>query len=356
MGKYISLGEYNNLYKYIWIYLAISFISKFIFDYRLVFNQLKNEPMKIPNNPFISLSFKYLTFIIVSLVIIKIKKKKQTQELIQEEQLIYNKNDIVTKYSNKKEDYFLFVNLFFVVALDLIEKVISRINLSLLEYWMFEMFFFEIFNSKILKSKIQKHHIFSLIFILSSCSLIKTIAIIISFINKTDDAQIIDNRKWLIPIGIIVPLLAQTFRAFTYCNEKYYLEKRIIPIPYYLLSYGILGTITSTICALITSFVPCGDNTLSEFVKNICSYNEKEEIYYFDSYNIYFKNVSSEFLGLRIILIIIQALLYYGSNYYIYTIYKWLGPIYHICMKIFNYLILDILAFINDLINNKFLI
>ena len=327
MGKYISLGEYNKLYKYIWIYLAISFISKFIFDHRSVFDQLKNEPMKIPNNPFISLSFKYLTFIIVSLVIIKIKKKKQTQELIQEEQLIYNKNDIVTKYSNKKEDYFLFVNLFFVVALDLIEKVISRINLSLLEYWMFEMFFFEIFNSKILKSKIQKHHIFSLIFILSSCSLIKTIAIIISFINKTDDAQIIDNRKWLIPIGIIIPLLAQTFRAFTYCNEKYYLEKRIIPIPYYLLSYGILGTITSSICALITSFVSCGDNTLSEFVKNICSYNEKEEIYYFDSYNIYFKNVSSEFLGLRIILIIIQALLYYGSNYYIYTIYKWLGPI-----------------------------
>ena len=357
MGKYISLGEYNKLYKYILIYLGISFISLIIFDYRLVFDQFRNEPMNIPLSPFVSLSFNYITFIIVSLILIKIEKIIQKKEKApistQEKKLIYNKSDIVTEYGVEEGDYFLYVNLSFVVALDLIEEVLIKINLSLLEYWMFEMFFFEIFNSKILKSKIQKHHIFSLIFILSFCSLIKTIAVIISFINKTNDANIFVDRKWLIPIGIIAPLLTQVFRAFTYCNEKYYLEKRIITIPNYILLYGIIGIFGSSICAIISSFVPCGDNTLSESTKDMCSYNDNEEIYYFDSYRLYFKNFASEFLGLRIFLLIIQSLLYYGSNYYIYVIYKILSPIYHICMKIFNYLILDVLVFINDVINNN---
>jgi hypothetical protein len=43
MGKYISLGEYNKLYKYIWIYLSLKFIITI----------LREDLVNIPYAPFI---------------------------------------------------------------------------------------------------------------------------------------------------------------------------------------------------------------------------------------------------------------------------------------------------------------
>ena len=204
MAKYISLGEYNKLYKYIWMYLAIKFVSLFIFDYNLVFDQFHNEPMKIPISPFISLSFDYLTFIIISVIIMRIEKyykgKEPSQNIIKNQQLIFNEKNIINEYGIEKGDYFLYINLGLVVVTDLFWEIFNKIQLSLLDYWTFELFFFEIFNSKILKTKIYKHHIFSLIFILFFCSLIQIIIIIINFKNNTDQAEIFNNNKWLIPI------------------------------------------------------------------------------------------------------------------------------------------------------------
>ena len=215
------------------------------------------------------------------------------------------------------------------------------------------MLFFEIFNSRFLKTKIYQHHIFSLIFILSSCSIIKTIVIILSFVNNINDTKIFDNSKWLIPLAIIVYFFFQIFRAFTYCYEKYYLEKRIISITNYILIYGIFGLITCSICGIISTFVPCGDNTIPDLSKIVCSMKDDEEKYYFDSYIIYFQNLLSDFFGLRLILVILKSVLLYGVTYYCYVIFKKLSPIYYICMYRLNNLIIDILLFINDSINKN---
>ena len=51
MGKYISLGEYNKQYKYIWIFLAIRVIVV-----------IKNEVYFEPYSPFISSQFYYMFF------------------------------------------------------------------------------------------------------------------------------------------------------------------------------------------------------------------------------------------------------------------------------------------------------
>ena len=79
---------------------------------------------------------------------------------------------------------------------------------------------------------------------------------------------------------------------------------------------------------------------------------DDDEIYYFDSYKIFFKEFASDYLSLRIVLKIIDIILYYISNYYIYVIYKILGPIYHIYMKRLNSLIFNILELINYSIND----
>ena len=357
MGAFISLGEYNELYKYIWIYLAIAFVLLFVFDYGLVFDEIQYEPLNIPISPLISLSFNYISYIIISLIIIIIekfcRKKKSVQDLYKDEKLIFNEISILEQYGLEQGDYFLYINLFFVVTTDILDEIIYTFKCSLLNYWMFEMLFYELFNSRFLKTKIYQHHIFSFIFILSSCSLIKTIVIILSFINNTDNVEIIHDRKWLIPIAVIIYFLLHIFKAYIYYNEKYYLEKKVISITQYILLYGIYGVTASSICGIISTFVPCGDNTLPELFKIVCSYKDNEENYYFDSYIIYFKDLASEFLGLRIIFTIIKSILYYAGIFYVYVIYKKLSPIYHICLFRLNNLVLGILLFINDLMNQN---
>ena len=63
MGTFISLGEYNKLYKYIWIYLAIRLVTQIVLDYGFIFDQLKIDAMNIPYSPLISIQFYYLAFI-----------------------------------------------------------------------------------------------------------------------------------------------------------------------------------------------------------------------------------------------------------------------------------------------------
>ena len=357
MGKYFSLGEYNNQYKYIWIYLIVRLVSLLIYDNELIVKQFQKDIFNLPYYPFISIQFEYLGFILIAIIIMLIQMiftchncvKKGTNGKYH---LIYFKRD----FSVKKRDYFLFVNLFFVVVADMIEDILykfDKIDWSLLEYWMFEMLFFELFFCKIMKAKLYKHHIYSLIFILTSCSLIQTIIIILTFINGSENEELANNKTWMIPTGLIVFLLNYIFKAYVYCVEKYYLDKTSFPIVNYLFCYGVIGFITSIICAIISSYAPCGDTTLPEFSKKICNYNDDNDIYYFSCYKLYFKDLTSDYFGLRIILMIAQTGLYFFSNYYIYAIYKTLSPIYHICMKRLDYLFLNILAFIEDLISKK---
>ena len=353
MAKYISLGEYNKQYKYIWIYLILRFIYIFTFSNKLVFDQITHEVLELPYGPFLYIQFDYITFIIISSILIAFKKyrqkKQESNQLIQE--LIFNKTDIEIEYGVEQSDYFLFINLFFVVLKDLFEETTHQFNCLTFSFWMFEMLYYELFHSRLFNTKIYKHHKFSFIFILSSCSLLKIIVIILNCAYETNYAKFFENRKWLIPISIIIYFLFRVFRAFTYSNEKYYLEKRIISIPNYMLIYGIIGLITTSICALITTFVPCGEeNTIPELSKKVCelSYNN---IYYFDSYRIYYKKLYAEYFGARLILLIIKSILNFHVAYFIYVIYKKLSPIYYLCMHRFDFLIITILAFLNNLIN-----
>ena len=358
MGKYISLGEYNKLYKYIWIYLSLKFITQFIFNKKLVFDQFHTKILDIPSSLFIPSQIYYIGYLIISIILKAIHKYRQKKELnknkTQENFLIYDERDIETEYGiEMKDDYFIYVNLFFVMIADLVQEIIETIFSSILSFWMFELLFFEFFNYKFLNTKIYKHHIFCLVFIISSGSIINTICIILNFSYDTDEVKIFDNRKWLIPLGVIAYLLFHIFKAYLFCNEKYYFEKRFILISDYLIWYGIFGIIMTSICTFISTYISCGDNTLPELSKIICQYKDDNENYYFDSYIIYFKELAKEYLGWKLLMIIIKCILYYSSTYYSYVIFKKLTPVYYICMYRLTFLILFILAFINALANDK---
>ena len=343
MGKYISLGDYNKQYKYIWIYVSLKFII----------NLLREEITNIPYAPFIIIQVYYLFFISISIILLIIQKYRQQNELntdIVQQKLIFNKQDINTEYGVNQSDYFLFINLFFLIILDLFEDIICLFTFSAFDFWMFEMLFFELINSRLLKTKMYRHHIFSFVFILSSCSILKIIEIILNFTDETEIVKIFDNRKWLIPTIIVVYLLYHILKAFVSCNEKYYLEKRVISITNYLLFYGLFGFIASSICAIVSSSVPCGDDTLSEVSKIVCGFKDDNGNYYICNYSLFFKEFSSKNLGLRISIKIVQDITYYACTNFIYIIYKKLSPIYYICMYRFDDLIFYIGFFIYRLI------
>ena len=135
MGKYISLGEYNKQYKYIWIYVSLKFII----------NLLREEITNIPYAPFIIIQVYYLFFISISIILLIIQKYRQQNELntdIVQQKLIFNKQDINTEYGVNQSDYFLFINLFFLIILDLFEDIICLFTFSAFDFWMFEMLFF----------------------------------------------------------------------------------------------------------------------------------------------------------------------------------------------------------------------
>ena len=356
MGKYISLGEYNKLYKYIWIYLILRFILTYIFYNGLIFDQFdKNDILILPDHPLITPQNDYIGFIIIPLIIKVIKKflkKKKSNANLNDDKLIYNELDIEIEYGVKENDIFLFVNIFFLVIRDMLEQILPKFGTTMFTYWMFEMLYYELFHSRLFKTKIYRHHIFSFIFILTSTCILKSVNIIINFANDTDTAKFFDDKKWLIPTSIIVFFLFRVFKTYTFSNVKYYFDKRVISITNFMFIYGIFGFFATIIGALISTFVRCGDNTLPGLSKKVCRYSKNNNTeYYFDSYDMYHEKLSSKYYTARIFFLIIRSILNFASTYYIFVIYKKLSPVYYICMHRLNVLILNILWFINSLIN-----
>ena len=353
MGNYFSFGEYNKFYKYMWIYLALKLFIGIVLNYGLIFDQIKIKYLQIQYGPLITMQFGYITYIIVSLIILiitKNKKKEEIQKDLSGIELIYNIPDI--EFGKYKSDYFFLVNIFLAVISDIIQESLNKFKCGMFGFWMFDMLFIHLIGSRLLKIKIYKHHKYSLLFILFSCSILQTIVIILNFTNDTENVKIFHNRKWLIPIMIIVNLFMNIFNAYIFSIEKYYFEKRVIPINLFILFYGIFGIITTSIFVIITTYVPCGNDTVSDLVQIICDYDEDKNAYYFASYSIYFKKFDTDYLGWRIIIEIIHSLVYYVNIYYCFVIYQLLNPINQICMHRFHSLIISILFIINDLINN----
>ena len=358
MGKCISLGEYNKQYKYIWIYLGLRFVYVFIFLNQLMFDQWKTKVLELPNGPFISSQLFYLLDIIIPIILIiinKFRKKKESNNKQTEEILIYNPKNIITEFGVERKDYFLFINLFLVVAIkDLFDETTEKFGFQPLSYWMFEMLYYELFHSRYFKTKIYRHHLCSIIFILSSCFILKTIYIILYVTQDTNAKNIFRGRMWIIPILIIIFFIYRVSRVFIMCNEKYYLEKKSIDLLRYIILYGIYGFVITSIGAIISSNIPCGDDTIPELSKKVCNYVENNKTYYFDSYKIYFTTLyNDQYFSSKVILLIIKSILYFSCTYSIYAIYQKLSPIYYICMQRFDYLVIIVLYFINQLVNDK---
>ena len=75
-----------------------------------------------------------------------------------------------------------------------------------------------------------------------------------------------------------------------------------------MLLYGLFGLFSSFICAIISTYASCATENSSEYIKNLCIFSDDNEVYYYDSYILYFKELSSKYLTERIFIIIIRII------------------------------------------------
>ena len=78
MGKYISFGEYNNLYKYIWYYIIVCSFNDYIFADTFP-KQIKFSIFETKNYPpdiFIQQEFNYFGSFLLSILIYLYEEKQ----------------------------------------------------------------------------------------------------------------------------------------------------------------------------------------------------------------------------------------------------------------------------------------
>ena len=90
-----------------WIYLALKLFIGYVLNYGLIFDQIKIKYLQIQYGPLITMQFVYITYIIISsiiLIITKNQKKKGIQKDFTGNKLIYNIPNI--EFGRYKSDYF----------------------------------------------------------------------------------------------------------------------------------------------------------------------------------------------------------------------------------------------------------
>ena len=82
MNKFILCGKYNNLYKYIWLYLLVEIIYDYFFG-KDIPDELKIDYLKdFPENILIQEIMNYLGTTLFSFILWKYQKRKSKSKII----------------------------------------------------------------------------------------------------------------------------------------------------------------------------------------------------------------------------------------------------------------------------------
>jgi hypothetical protein len=183
MGTYISLGEYNKNYKYMFLYLVARALNDCIYglEYKDLYKEIyffgEDANAFFNKHEMINTIFSYFAIIIISLILIKYDSYIQERNFINKiygnsensTQLIYNEPEDFLNYNKNKIYWNIFiVNLIWVI-IDLLDAI-REIDVN--DFWAFKMVFVYFIGKKMLNIQIYKHQIFAIYFISIACSLL----------------------------------------------------------------------------------------------------------------------------------------------------------------------------------------
>ena len=367
MASYISFGKYNNLYKYIWIYLIINIIYDYIFGNTFP-NQMKFtifETNNYPPNILIQQGFNYIGSFILSIFI-----------FIYERSQIGDNNNLMSKFLKKhnfhntliyqKEKTFIelifkifpiaFIN---VISVQLINNILN-IGLTGLDFWMFDLFFIAYVNYLKFGKEIFNHKKFAILFVLIFATLFKASS---TFVYIFDDSFDLIYKKYvlLIPLGSIGYILSSLLRNYSLCKIKWLLDYKYISIGTFLLIYNFIGTIMILIPSLVVNNNKCVDKNTFKDINTIChieikSGNNVE--YYYDNFSYFFKQLWREDkeIGINIlytILFCLGIILDFIRTVISILLIKHLNPECYLCSWELYYFIIRFFNLVTAIIENE---
>ena len=375
MGKIISLGKYNKLYKYLWIYVAIRVINEYFFGISFPSQIVIDifEPNNFPPNIIIQDNFNYIGGLIFS-IIFYYYEKKQTKIIHQADKNI--KSNESDTSSNSQIEYIhneydptdlsglspitvIIPIVLSIVALTAM-NIFIIIGLDGLDFWVFDLFFIAYLTKVIFGKPIYGHKKIALLIIIVFSTLFKSLSTFLK-INNDENRLIYKDYTIIIPIGILVYILLSLLRSYSLCKIKWLLDDKYLSVSDFLIIYNIVGIILLLIPSLISNFVKCAD--LEEFndIDIICSVKIAKENtieYYFDEYSNFFgklwKKETNGWLNfLYIILFIIKLFFNFLRLLYSLLIVKHLNPEFYLCPAFIYFFILKLLIVINQIIKNE---
>ena len=232
MGKYISFGKYNKLYKYIWIYVIIRIVNDYLFS-GVFPDKIKPSIFESHNYPPINLVqsfFIYLgTFIFAILLFHYLKSKVKNKDKI-----TANQNEPNKKYEFIYYIYLPDINIktiiltiiFSIISIELIQ-VLNVAGFEGLLYWVFDLFIIAYINLKMFDIPLYSHKKFAIIFIIIICTLFKILSTY-EYISNDNFKLFYKNHIILIPIIIIIYLFISVLRFYSICKIKWLLDFKYI--------------------------------------------------------------------------------------------------------------------------------
>ena len=210
MSFYIAFGNYNKIYKYIWIYVIIKILLNLFFGSNfpgeIKITQYLNKEL-FPKNILIQETFNYIGIIIFSMILWKYKLWKDNNSKVTSENssqnssvtLIYNED----KNNIKEVSVIVLISIVFLLFLsNQLNNIFNIFDLKGLDYWMFEIIFICYISVHIFKITIYIHKKVAICIIIIFSTTMKFFSTYEIFIDD-NNKKLYKKYIWIMPVGII---------------------------------------------------------------------------------------------------------------------------------------------------------
>ena len=300
MKKFLSLGNWNNNYKYIISSSIFLTIYKIIVGYNYYSYKMDwiADDKEISSHVFIQQFLYYFLIFIAATVFNIYEQNKEKKEIldknnrmskliekdknneilsINSQDLIYN-NIYEYEYQYKKiSNFFSYIIIFLYVIEEQASIVFKRYFVNC-DFWMLELIIMAVLNKKMYKIDIYKHQILS-IFLVFIPVILKVATIVLLF-NDTKNGKYPINEKginykypgtdndlkmlfvvheYLLAVAILIYLVIITLKAYVTISIKRIMDLKYVSLSKVLIFYGGIGACLLFIFSLVASFFSCGN-------------------------------------------------------------------------------------------------
>ena len=279
MLKWITIGNCNKRYFYIFGAISLLLLHKFTFGF--IFDGEKEFEIKIFDNGvfsehyFIHQIIKYLSCILLSLIFIINQTRDENENLKTQIKALSTHNYLHRAkfsglfdkdlnliywgyYTESKSSYskiFIAFTLFSYAILEQIKNVFKFFFFHM-DFWMFELYIFAIFNHKMLRIQIYRHQIVSFFIILLSI-ILKHSSVVLTIIEGKEEKALYAKYWWTYFIALVIYVLYAVYLSFTYINMKKIIDLKFISVNYLMLIYAIFGFLFCLLFCVIATYINC---------------------------------------------------------------------------------------------------